>query len=351
MKIAIFGTQFYEYDFFNKYNIGNKHELVFFEESLNSETTNLAKGFEAVCVFVTDKIDKKCIEKLAKLGVKLIDLRSAGYNNVDLETAKKNNIKVLRVPDYSPQAVAEHAVALILTLNRKTHKAYNQVRENNFSLQHLMGFNLFGKTIGVVGTGKIGRAFCSIMLGFGCNVIAFDIKTNESLKQKGVHYKTFDELLSESDIISIHCPLTPTTNHLFDKKVFNKIKKGVMIINTSRGGIIKADDAIDALKNEKIGYLGMDVYENEGDLFFKNHSNTIIQDDIFERLLSFYNVLITPHQAFYTQEAVTEIAKISIKNFTDFEENRVLENEVKCARKRKQQINVQNYKEICRQKR
>lgn len=329
MKVAIFGTQFYEREYLNKYNSDNKHELVFFEENLNSETTSLAKGFKAVCVFVTDKIDKTCIEKLSKLGVKLIDLRSAGYNNVDIESAKENNIKVLRVPAYSPQAIAEHAVALILTLNRKTHKAYNQVRENNFSLQNLMGFNLYGKTIGVLGTGKIGRAFCDIMLGFGCKIIAFDIKENEQMKRSGVHFKTLDELLSESDIISIHCPLTPKTNHLFNKNTFDKIKKGAMIINTSRGGIIDTEDAISALKSEQIGYLGIDVYEDESDLFFKDRSQSIIQDDVFERLLSFHNVLITPHQAFYTQEAVTEIAKITIKNFSDFEDNRVLENEVK----------------------
>jgi D-lactate dehydrogenase len=329
MKVAVFGTQFYEHEYFNKYNIGNKHELVFFEESLNSETTHLAKGFEAVCVFVTDKIDKDCIVKLSKLGIKAIVLRSAGFNNVDVESAKKNSIKVLRVPAYSPQAVAEHAVAIIMTLNRKTHKAYNQVRNNNFSLQNLMGFNLYGKTIGVVGTGKIGRAFCNIMLGFGCKIIAYDIKENEQMKRSGVHFKTFDELLSQSDIISIHCPLTPETNHLFNKDAFNKIKKGAMIINTSRGGIINTEDAIDALKNEQIGYLGIDVYENESDLFFKDRSQSIIQDDVFERLLSFHNVLITPHQAFYTHEAVTEIAKITIKNFTDFEDKKVLENEVK----------------------
>ena len=329
MKVAIFGTQFYEREYFNKYNFGNKHELVFFEESLNEETTNLAKGFTAVCIFVTDTINKICIQKLAKLGIKLIDLRSAGYNNVDIESAKKNNIKVLRVPAYSPQAVAEQTIALILTLNRKTHKAYNQVRENNFSLQNLMGFNLFGKTIGIVGTGKIGRAFCNIMLGFGCKIIAFDVKENEEMKQKGVQYKSFEKLLSESDIISIHCPLTPKTNHLFNKKAFDKIKKGVMIINTSRGTIIHSEDAISALKNEQIGYLGIDVYENEVNLFFKDHSQSIIQDDIFERLLTFHNVLITPHQAFYTQEAVTEITKITLKNFTDFEENKALENEVK----------------------
>ncbi len=329
MKVAVFGTQFYEREYFNKYNIGNKHELVFFEESLSAETAHLAKGFKAVCVFVTDTIDKKCIEKLAKIGIKLIDLRSAGYNNIDLESARENDIKVLRVPDYSPQAVAEHAVALILTLDRKTHKAYNQVCKNNFSLQYLMGFNLFGKTIGIVGTGKIGRAFCAIMLGFGCKIIAFDIKENEDLKRKGVLYKTFDELLSESDIISIHCPLTPKTNHLFDKKAFNKLKKGAMIINTSRGAIINTKDVIRALKSEQIGYLGIDVYEKEINLFFKDQSQTIIQDDDFERLISFHNVLITPHQAFYTKEALIEISKITIKNFTDFEENVPLTNEVK----------------------
>ena len=329
MKVAVFGTQFYEREYFNKYNIGNNHELVFFEESLSAETAHLAKGFKAVCVFVTDTIDKKCIEKLAKIGIKLIDLRSAGYNNIDLESARENDIKVLRVPDYSPQAVAEHAVALILTLDRKTHKAYDQVCKNNFSLQYLMGFNLFGKTIGIVGTGKIGRAFCAIMLSFGCKIIAFDIKENEDLKRKGVLYKTFDELLSESDIISIHCPLTPKTNHLFDKKAFNKLKKGAMIINTSRGAIINTKDVIRALKSEQIGYLGIDVYEKEINLFFKDQSQTIIQDDDFERLISFHNVLITPHQAFYTKEALIEISKITIKNFTDFEENVPLTNEVK----------------------
>lgn len=328
MKVAIFGTQFYELEYFNKHNIDNIHELVFYNESLSATTAHLATGCQAVCVFVTDTIDKNCIEKLAKVGVKLIDLRSAGYNNVDLESAKNNHIKVLRVPAYSPQAVAEHAVAMIMTLNRKTHKAYNQVRENNFSLQKLMGFNLYEKTIGVVGTGKIGRAFCNIMLGFGCQIIAHDIKENEGLKQKGVHYKTLEELLSQSDIISIHCPLNPETNHIFNAKAFNKMKKGAMIINTSRGGIINSQDAIVALKKEQIGYLGLDVYENEGNLFFKDLSETIIHDDVFERLSSFNNVLITPHQAFYTHEAVTEIAKITIKNFTDFENGLPLENEV-----------------------
>ncbi len=328
MKVAIFGTQFYERDYFNKYNSEALHELIFFNEPLNSATAHLAKGFVAVCVFVTDKVDALCIKKLSEVGIKLIDLRSAGYNNVAIEAAKTHNIKVLRVPAYSPQAIAEHAVAMVLTLNRKTHKAHNQVRENNFSLQKLMGFNLYGKTIGIVGTGKIGRVFCQIMLGFGCKIIAYDIKEDEDLKQKGVQYTTFDALLSQSDIISIHCPLNSETNHLFDAKAFDTIKTGSMIINTSRGAIINSEDAIVALKKQQIGYLGLDVYENESNLFFKDLSQTVIQDDVFERLLSFNNVLITPHQAFYTQEAVAEIAMITIKNFTDFEKGNPLENEV-----------------------
>ena len=328
MKVAIFGTQFYERDYFNKYNTEALHELVFFNEPLNSATAHLAKGCIAVCVFVTDKVDAICIKKLSEVGIKLIDLRSAGYNNVAIEAAKTHHIKVLRVPAYSPQAIAEHAVGMILMLNRKMHKAYNQVRENNFSLQKLMGFNLYGKTIGIVGTGKIGRAFCNIMLGFGCKIIAYDIKEDEDLKQKGVQYTTFDTLLSQSDIISIHCPLNSETNHLFDAKAFDTIKTGSMIINTSRGAIINSEDAIVALKKQQIGYLGLDVYENENNLFFKDLSQTVIQDDVFARLLSFNNVLITPHQAFYTQEAVAEIAMITIKNFTDFEKGNPLENEV-----------------------
>ena len=329
MKVAIFGAQFYEREYFSKYNVDLKHELVFFDENLTDETTNLANGFKAVCIFVTDTLDKICIEQLAKINVEAIILRSAGFNNVDLETAKANNIKVLRVPAYSPQAVAEHAVALIMTLNRKTHKAYNQLRESNFSLQNLMGFNLFEKTIGIVGTGKIGRAFCNIMLGFGCKIIAYDIKENEGLKQKGVIYKSLDELLSESDIISIHCPLNDATKHLFNTKSFDKLKRGMMLINTSRGGIINTQDAITALKSEQIAYLGIDVYENEADLFFKDLTQTVVQDDLFQRLNAFNNVLITPHQAFYTQEALVEITKTTIKNFSDFEDNLELENEVK----------------------
>jgi D-lactate dehydrogenase len=328
MKAAVFGTQFYEREYFTKFNTDNRHKIDFFTESLNHKTATLAQGFDAVCAFVTDKVDESCIKVFSETGVKLIALRSAGYDNVDIDAAKKNNITVLRVPAYSPQAVAEHAVALILTLNRKTHKAYNQGRDNNFSLQNLMGFNLFGKTVGIIGTGKIGRAFCNIMLGFGCKIIAHDIKKNIDLIQNGVQYVSFEKMISQSDIISIHCPLNQNTKYLFDKKAFDKIKKGSMIINTSRGAIIKTEDAIDALKAEKIGSLGLDVYEKEAELFFRDQSQTIIQDDIFERLLTFHNVLITPHQAFYTVEALTEIAKITIKNFSDFEDSKILENQI-----------------------
>lgn len=329
MKVAVFSAKPYEREYLDKFNTDNKHELIYFEASLNADTTNLAEGFEAVCVFVSDKIDKETIEKLAKRGVKLIDLRSAGFNNVDVEAAAAHKIKVLRVPAYSPQAVAEHAVALILTLNRKTHKAYNRVREGNFSVINLMGFNLYQKTVGIVGTGKIGAAFCQIMLGFGCKVIAYDIKESEVLKQKGIEYKSFDELLSESDIISLHCPLTPDTHHLFNRVAFANMKKGAMLINTSRGGLLNTSHAIEALKSGQLGYLGIDVYEQEENLFFKDLSESLIPDDLIERLMSFHNVLITPHQGFFTKEALDQIAITTIKNFTDFESGLPLENEVK----------------------
>ena len=328
MKVAIFSTQSHDREYLERFNIESKHELVFFEASLNINTTNLAEGFEAVCVFVSDKIDAPTIEKLSKLGIKLIVLRSAGFNHVDILAAKAHNIKALRVPAYSPQAVAEHAVALILALNRKTHKVYNRVREGNFSLENLMGFNLHHKTVGVIGTGKIGAAFCQIMLGFGCKLIAHDIIESEDLKAKGVEYLPFDEVLEKADIISLHCPLTALDKHLFNSTTFEKMKKGAMLINTSRGGLIKTSDAIEALKNKQLGYLGIDVYEQEEQLFFKDLSESIIEDDIIERLMAFHNVLITPHQGFFTHEALEQIATTTIKNFTDFEKGLPLENEI-----------------------
>ncbi|MDI1255474.1 MAG: 2-hydroxyacid dehydrogenase [Flavobacterium sp.] len=328
MKVAIFSTKYYEREYLDKYNKEGRHQLTYFELPLNEQTVAMAKGFNAVCIQLTDQLNAKVVVQLAKLGIKLIDLRSAGFDNVAIETAAKNKIKVMRVPAYSPEAIAEHTTALILTLDRKTHKAYNRVRENNFSLQNLMGFNLFGKTVGVVGTGKIGAAFCNIMLGFGCKVIAHDIIQSKALLQKGVHYVSFEKLLGISDIISIHCPLTPKTRYLFDALVFSKVKKGMMLINTSRGAIINTKDVITALKNGQIGYLGIDVYEGEEDIFFRDLSNSVIKDDQIERLMSFNNVLITPHQAFFTKEALNEIARITIGNFTAFEDKISTDNEV-----------------------
>lgn len=328
MKVAVFSTKSYDRTYLDNFN-NNENQLTYFDIPLNADTAKLAVDFEAVCVFVSDKVDRKTIEVLAKNGVKLIDLRCAGFNNVDIEAAKEYQIKVLRVPAYSPQSVAEHAVALILTLNRKTHKAYNRVRESNFALENLMGFNLFGKTVGVIGTGKIGIAFSQIMIGFGCKVLAYDVFESPILKEKGVEYKSLDDILTTADIISLHCPLTPDTHHIFDKMAFSKIKKGAMLINTSRGGLINTSDAIDALKHGQLGYLGIDVYEQEENLFFKDLSGSLIQDDLIERLMSFHNVLITPHQGFFTHEALTQIAITTMKNFADFESGVHLENEVK----------------------
>ncbi|PWK26528.1 D-lactate dehydrogenase [Arcicella aurantiaca] len=328
MKVAVFSTKSYDKIYLDSFN-NTSNQLTYFEIPLNADTAKLATGFDAVCVFVSDKVDRKTIEILAQNGVKLIDLRCAGFNNVDIEAAKEHQIKVLRVPAYSPQSVAEHAIALILSLNRKTHKAYNRVRESNFALENLMGFNLCGKTVGVIGTGKIGINFCQIMLGFGCKVLAHDIFESSILKEKGVEYKSMDEILEMADIISLHCPLTPDTHHLFDKMAFSKIKKGAMLINTSRGGLINTSDAIDALKHGQLGYLGIDVYEQEESLFFKDLSGSLIQDDLIERLMSFHNVLITPHQGFFTHEALTQIAITTMKNFADFENGQPLENEVK----------------------
>jgi D-lactate dehydrogenase len=253
-------------------------------------------------------------------------LRCAGFNNVDFEAAKKHNIRVCRVPAYSPQAVAEHAMAMILTLNRKTHKAYNRVRDQNFSLNGLLGFDLFGKTIGVIGTGNIGKSFARIAIGFGCKVLAFDVVLDPQLEQLGVEYTDLNTLFKESDIISLHCPLNENTKHIIDVKTLSVMKKNVMIINTSRGGLIETSSVIDALKDEKVGYLGIDVYEQEEKLFFKDLSADIIKDDVIQRLMSFPNVLVTAHQAFFTEEALTEIALVTLNNIQDLIQINSIEN-------------------------
>ncbi len=328
MKIAVFNTKAYDREYLDKFNIENQHQLIYFDEFLNTNTTNLTIGFEAVCVFVNDKVDRETIRKLSGNGIRLIALRCAGLNNVDIAAAMENKIKVVRVPAYSPNAVAEHAVALILTLNRKTHKAYNRIRENNFSLEKLLGFNLNGKTVGVLGTGQIGSKFCEIMLGFGCRVIAYDINESFILKEKGVEYRTLPEVLSNADIVSLHCPLTPGTHHLINSNMLSIMKKGAMLINTSRGAVINTADVIEALKSERLGYLGIDVYEQEEHLFFKDLSESIILDDSILRLISFPNVLITSHQGFFTREALEQIAVTTINSFSDFEKGLPLKNEV-----------------------
>ncbi len=328
MKVAVFSTKSYDRDFFDKFKDEYKHTFTYFETPLNSSTALLTEGFDAVCIFVNDKGNKETIEQLSNNGIKIIALRCAGFNNVDIPKAIEKNIKVVRVPSYSPQAIAEHTVALILTLTRKTHKVYNRIKEGNFSLERLMGFNLYHKTIGVIGTGKIGTAFCKIMLGFGCNVIAYDIEESTELKSMGIQYMPFDQVLSDSDIISLHCPLTPKTHQLLNKESLAKVKRGVMIINTSRGALINTPYVIAGLKTGKIGYLGIDVYEQEENLFFKDLSESIIQDDVFERLMSFHNVLITPHQGFFTNEALEQITKTTLQNLTDFENGLPMKNEV-----------------------
>lgn len=326
MKIAFFSTKNYDREYFDRFV--TTQELVYFDAPLSLATAKLAAGCTAICVFVNDKIDVVIIEELKKIGITLIALRCAGFNNVDIMSAKANGIAVVRVPAYSPHAVAEHAVALILTLNRKTHKAYNRIREGNFSLDRLTGFDLYGKTIGVIGTGKIGQAFCKIMLGFGCKVLAFDIIANRDLEAAGVQYLSIIDILQQADIISLHCPLTELTRHLINDQTVSMMKEGVMLINTSRGALVETAAVLNGLKSRRIGYLGLDVYEQEDTLFFNDLSENIIDDDDIMRLLSFPNVLVTAHQGFFTEEALSEIAKVTFFNLQQFETDQPLTNRV-----------------------
>ncbi|HUC80524.1 MAG TPA: 2-hydroxyacid dehydrogenase [Flavisolibacter sp.] len=312
MNIAFFSSQPYDKQFFTEHNKKYGFHLHFFEVSLSEQTVNLVKGYDAVCVFVNDKVNAEVIQQLKEQGIQFIALRSAGFNNVDLVAAKEAGLHVCRVPAYSPEAVAEHAVALILTLNRKTHKAYNRVREQNFALQGLMGFDLHGKTVGVVGTGKIGQAFCRIMLGFGCKVLAFDVIANKDMEAIGVQYVPLLELLQQSDIVSLHTPLNDQTRHLINGDTIQYMKKGVMLVNTSRGALIDTAAIIAALKSCHIGSLAIDVYEQEEHLFFRDLSGDIIEDDAIQRLMSFPNVLVTAHQAFFTKEALDQIAETTL---------------------------------------
>ncbi|MBG1260590.1 2-hydroxyacid dehydrogenase [Nostoc commune] len=329
MKVAVFSTKVYDRKFLSDANSPAQHELVFFEPRLNRDTAILAAGFGAVCVFVHDQVDAPTLELLASRGTRLVVLRCAGFNNVDLQAAADLGITVVRVPAYSPYGVAEHAVGLILSLNRKIHRAYNRVREGNFSLDGLLGFNLHERTVGIVGTGKIGLILGQIMKGFGCHILAYDVYRNPELEALGGKYVELSELFANSDIISLHCPLTPETHHLINAEAIEKIKPGVMLINTSRGALIDTQAVIEGLKSGKIGYLGVDVYEQESELFFEDLSGAIIQDDIFQRLTTFPNVLITGHQAFFTAEALHNIAETTFANIADIEQGRPCANEIR----------------------
>lgn len=318
MRVAVFSTKPYDRTFLDRANERHGHELLYLDARLTTETAPLAAGFETICAFVNDRLDAGVLSLLYGGGTRLIALRSAGFNNVDLPEAERLGMTVARVPAYSPHAVAEHAVALVLSLNRMTHRAYNRVREGNFSLDGLLGFDLYGKTVGVVGTGKIGLIFADIMHGFGCRVLAADPCPSHYAKAF-VKYVTFDRLLADSDIVSLHCPLTPQTNHLIDARAIAQMKDGVMLINTGRGRVIDTRAVIDGLKSGKIGRLGLDVYEEEEQLFFQDLSQHVIADDLFMRLTTFPNVLITGHQAFFTEEALTNIAETTFDNITAFE--------------------------------
>ena len=317
MKIAVFSSKPYDEEYLSQC-ADNDLELRFYEHKLDHKTAVISKGFEVVCCFVNDDLSERTINELADNGVKLIAMRCAGYNNVDLVTAEKRGIKVCRVPEYSPHAIAEHALALLLTLNRNIHRAYNRVRENDYSLNGLLGFDLYQKKVGVIGTGKIGATFCKIMQGLGCDVIAYDPHPNNDVKDLGIQYVSLEKIWAESDIISLHCPLLPATRHIINSNSIYQMKQGVALINTSRGALIDTREIIGALKTGRIGYLGLDVYEEEANLFFEDKSNLLLQDDIFARLQTFPNVLITGHQGFFTKEALSAISAVTLGNIRNF---------------------------------
>lgn len=318
MNVAFFSTKKYDRSSFLAADAGG-HTFRFFEPHLSSETVPLAQGHDAVCVFVNDRLNTEVVAALAALGVRFVALRCAGFNNVDLAEAARLGVGVGRVPAYSPFAVAEYTVALMLTLNRQIHRANNRVREGNFSLEGLIGFDFHGRIVGLIGTGKIGAITAKILLGLGCRVIAYDPFPNKDCAALGVAFVTLDELFSTSDVISLHCPLTHDNHHLISDAALAKMRDCVMIINTSRGALIDTRAVIEALKSGRVGYLGLDVYEEEGDLFFEDLSDKIIADDTFSRLLTFPNVLITGHQAFFTRNALENIATTTVANLTEFE--------------------------------
>lgn len=329
MKIAFFDSHKFEQEPFDQANERHGHELVHFEARLTAATAELARGFPCVCCFVNDQLDASAVDILARGGTRLIALRSAGYNNVDIEATERHGIPVVRVPEYSPHAVAEHTVALVLSLDRKIHRAYARVREGNFSLEGLVGFDLYKKTVGIIGTGRIGKVAAKIFRGFGCRVLAFDMRPDAELAQEhGIEYVPLEELYPHCDVVSLHVPLTPSTYHLIGEEQLARMKRGVMLVNTSRGALVDTRALVAGLKSGHIGSAALDVYEEEEGLFFRDLSDRVLQDDVLARLLTFPNVLVTAHQAFLTREALTSIAEITLANVSAFEQGRPLENRV-----------------------
>jgi D-lactate dehydrogenase len=328
MRTAIFSTKNYERMMLNELNAGHGHELVYFETLLEPDTASLAAGFPAVSVFVNDSVDAHVLRRLATGGTKLVATRSAGFNHIDLEAAKDLGVRVVRVTHYSPNSVAEFAVGLLLALNRKIHRAYNRTREGNFELDGLMGFDLVGRTVAVIGTGKIGTIFARIMIGFGCTVLGFDVHRSPEFERIGGRYVE-TEGVEEADIISLHCPLTPDTYHIVNARALARVKRGAVLINTSRGGLVDTEAAIEALKTGQLGGMAIDVYEQEANLFFKDLSSTVIPDDVIQRLVSFPNVILTGHQAFFTREAVGTILETTLASISELAAGRPLTNEVK----------------------
>jgi len=325
MRVAAFSIKPYDTSSLAAASAGLPIEWAWFEPRLDHHTVRLAEGAVAINCFVNDQLDAATLAILAEQGVKLVTLRCAGFNQVDLAAAARLSLPVVRVPEYSPHAVAEHTIGLMLTLDRRLHKAYNRVRDGNFSLEGLLGFDLFGRTAGVVGTGRIGRRVAEILLGFGCRVLAYDPTPEPDLVARGVTFMTIDELLAASDIVTLHCPLKPNTRHMIDAPALARMKRGAMLINTSRGGLIDTPAVIEALKTGQLGHLGLDVYEEEADLFFDDRSSSIIHDDVFSRLLTFPNVVITAHQAFFTQNALDAIATQTVRNLIHFDRGEPLE--------------------------
>lgn len=318
MRVAVFSTKPYDRVSLGAANAAGAHDLVFLEARLDATTVAAAAGSQAVCAFVNDRVDADVLRALHGYGIRLVVLRSAGFNQVDLAAAAARGMAVGRVPEYSPHAVAEHTAALVLTLNRKIHRAYARVREGNFELEGLLGFDLHGRTVGVVGTGKIGECFLRIMGGMCCRLLATDLRPSPACVALGVQYLPLAELLAQSDVVSLHCPLTPQTHHLIDAQALACMKRGAMLVNTSRGAVIDTGAVIAALKSGALGSLGLDVYEEEADLFFRDLSGQVLHDDVFARLLTFPNVVVTGHQAFFTEDALAAIARTTIANLDAF---------------------------------